>query len=124
MSQLIHNECVKMSANYFNSMGIVALATGVIVPVLSIGIVGTPISLWTFLPPVLGLVVSLLLIIGVIRFWAASGVAVPAIPARRALRPPCSPLAAAANPPAPSSCTICTGLPDMPACGSPIDHCL
>lgn len=61
MSQLIHNECVKMSANYFNSMGIVALATGVIVPVLSIGIVGTPISLWTFLPPVLGLVVSLLL---------------------------------------------------------------
>lgn len=36
MSNLVHNEQTKMMANFFNSLGVVSFATGVIVPVVSV----------------------------------------------------------------------------------------
>lgn len=35
MSNLVHNEQVKMSANMWNSLGVISLATGAIVPAIS-----------------------------------------------------------------------------------------
>lgn len=36
MSNLIHNERVKYAATFFNSLGVVSFATGVILPTLSL----------------------------------------------------------------------------------------
>ncbi|MEI8714773.1 hypothetical protein [Mesorhizobium sp. ISC11] len=36
MSNLIHNEQVKLSATFFNSLGVVCFATGVIIPTITV----------------------------------------------------------------------------------------
>jgi hypothetical protein len=38
MANLIHNERVKMSANLFNNLGVASLATGFIVPLISVAL--------------------------------------------------------------------------------------
>jgi hypothetical protein len=54
MSNLRHNERVKLDATFFNNVAVASLASGAIIPVVSLSVAGKPFALFTFLPLILG----------------------------------------------------------------------
>ncbi|WP_143749683.1 hypothetical protein [Mesorhizobium sp. WSM3879] len=63
MSKLVHNERVKLQATFFNSLGVISLSTGAIVPTISLSLAGKPLEFWTFLPFIAGAVTSVFCVI-------------------------------------------------------------
>ncbi|MDF3153253.1 hypothetical protein P3C58_14850 [Mesorhizobium sp. XAP10] len=49
MSNLVHNEQVKLGATFFNNLGVAAFATGAIIPIVSLTALGKS-DLATWLP--------------------------------------------------------------------------
>jgi hypothetical protein len=62
MSNLVHNEQMKLAANLFNNLGVVSLATGFIAPIFSVRSGATPIGFSESGNPIIdGLTVNILL---------------------------------------------------------------
>ncbi|UCI21077.1 hypothetical protein FJ970_09045 [Mesorhizobium sp. B2-1-8] len=57
-SKLVHNERVKLAATFFNSLAAISLATGAIVPILTLNLAGKPFEISTFLPLIFGAFIS------------------------------------------------------------------
>ncbi|RWM86472.1 MAG: hypothetical protein EOR84_30635 [Mesorhizobium sp.] len=62
----LHNERIKLSADYYNNLGVVAASTGFIIPTVSLAYAGQPLELKTFLPILVGLA------LGVVLKWIAA----------------------------------------------------
>lgn len=55
MSNQIHNERIKMRADYINNLAVVAMSTGVIIPALSATLTSQELVGWhTIIPPIVG----------------------------------------------------------------------
>ncbi|CDX22129.1 putative Amino acid transporter protein [Mesorhizobium plurifarium] len=57
-SKLVHNERVKLAATFFNSLAVIALATGAILPTVTLSMAGKPLEVSTFLPLIFGAFIS------------------------------------------------------------------
>lgn len=57
----LNNERIKLSAEYYNNLAVVAASTGFIIPTVSLAYAGQPIELKTFLPVLVGLGLGLVL---------------------------------------------------------------
>ncbi|PAQ04457.1 hypothetical protein [Mesorhizobium temperatum] len=55
----LNNERIKLSAEYYNNLAVVAASTGFIIPTVSLAYAGQPIELKTFLPILVGLALGL-----------------------------------------------------------------
>lgn len=57
--QTRHNEQLRLSADYWNNLAVVAFSTGVVVPTISVSFAGQQLTDWkTFVPILLGLAIA------------------------------------------------------------------
>lgn len=60
VSNLVHNEQVKLGATFFNNLGVAAFATGALIPVVNLSTIGKS-NVETFVPFAIGAGIGILL---------------------------------------------------------------